>query len=323
MHAALQVLIGLLIVLVVYVVALSVMGVGSFAKRASSHLRERFKTSLIVDGHASLLSLADRSWSTSDSTARNYVPLTRSLNQRGGIEFTYAFWIKISSGQGLSRLANQVVLLRGDRTPYRWQKTEAAGAGVDGRPEQTLTYGPDTLIKCPCIRFGRSYDEWAVSYNTLDSPNAGFVVRARDEPNDPSLRRNALKLMLDEWTLVTFTFKDTTPTSDFEDGIEANMYLNDSLYYTHRAKGAFKVNDGDLFVAPSSGGAGSDPASALNQVRIGDLRYMNFAASPSAVAASYRQGPPKEAYGESSRDRASESDPLYLSEYNKLDIYNT
>ena len=314
-----QVLLGILVVLAVYVMACRLIGSDGLVLSAKREMLDRRSEVMVLRGHGSLLAVADRSWSTSNQFASNYMPLHRSLNQRGGIEFTYAFWLKVDGehGANLSRIANQTILLRGDRRQFRWQRDEQGVVGA-GSQRQSTEFGPGILVCCPSISFGRSYNEFKVNYNTLQEPMSGFVVEAR--PNEErALRQNAMKLILNEWALMTFVFRDHTPSNDFDDGIEVSVYLNDSLYYMHRSQGAFKVNQGDLYVAPSISG---DPRSVMNNVHIGDLQYTNYAMKQKDVEKIYNKGPPKKSFKESRRS-ASTADPLYLTEYNKLDIYNT
>lgn len=313
MHPILQVLFGAVVVLVVYVIACLLIGSNGLVLSPKDELLDRRSDVTVLRGYGSLLSVADKSWSTSNQFARNYVPLLRSLNQRGGIEFTYAFWIRIDADEGanLDRIANQAILVRGDRRRFRWQMRKSS-------PNTSKSFGPDVLIACPAISFGNKYNEFKVSYNTLQEPQAGFVIEARPGDEPIGVRQNAMKLMLNDWALLTFVFKDHSPSNEFDDGIEVSVYLNDSLYYLHRAKGAFKVNQGDLHVAPSATG---DPTSALNHVQIGDLRYSNYAMKPSDISQVYKHGPPKSSFKKSRHETAA--DPLYLTEYNKLDIYNT
>lgn len=312
-----QVLLGIIVVIAVYVLACKVVGSEGLVLSAKREMLDRKSEVMVLPGHGSLLSVADKAWSTSNQFASNYVPLQRSLNQRGGIEFSYAFWLKVDGEDGakLSHVANQMILMRGDRRRFRWQMNEQTTVGGVNK---STAFGPGILVCCPSISFGRSYNEFKVNYNTLQEPMSGFVVEAR--PNEErALRQNALKLMLNEWALMTFVFRDRTPSNDFDDGIEVSVYLNDSLYYMHRSQGAFKVNQGDLYVAPSISG---DPKSGMNHVQIGDLQYTNYAMKQKDVEKMYKKGPPKKSFKESRRS-ASPADPLYLTEYNKLDIYNT
>jgi hypothetical protein len=308
-----QVLLGVVVVLAVYVLACWTIGNDGLVLSPKNELMDKRSDVMVLKGYGSLLAVSDKSWSTSNQFASNYLPLTRSLNRRGGIEFTYAFWLRVDAedGANLAQVANQTILLRGDPGRYRWQRREKLPGN-----EINQIFGPGVLVCCPSISFGRSYNELKVSYNTLNEPVSGFVIKARPSENDPSLRQNAMKLVLNEWALMTFVFKDHTPSNDFDDGIEVSVYLNDSLYYQHRSKGAFKVNQGDFWLAPSAA------TSAMNNVQIGDVRYRNYAMKQSDIAAIFSRGPPKESFKEARRS-ASDSEPLYLSEYNKLDIYNT
>jgi hypothetical protein len=217
--------------------------------------------------------------------------------------------IENRDGVDLSKLANSVIMLRGDRNKYHVTVRDPSGLSTKEFKH---------MIFNPCIQFGRSYNELSVKYNTIHTPFNGFVVESIPSMGDPLNRQNALNLILNEWVLLTFVFQDHHPINDFEDGIDARVYLNDALYQHHQSKGAFRVNQGDLCLFPTNDGIHS---TAAGLVHIGDLTYCNFAMTESDVRKAYERGPPTKSFRDMESD--SLSDPLYLTEYNKLDIYNT
>lgn len=303
-----QVLIGLLVVIVIYIVFVMVYGAPSLSGSATRITRERHNKVLIVPGHMSMLGLSDKMWSTNNPYAKNFLPLTRSLNQRGAIEFSYQFWINISSGKNLSSLRNQTILLRG--SPQNVQVLQEMNG-------TQINLGKSMLVMCPRIAFGESFDELQVSFNTLSDPFSSFTIKKDPGVPDRVDRQQALKLVLNEWALLTFTFRDNVSINDFHDGIEVDVYLNDSLYYMHVQQGTLKVNHGDFWIAPSEN---ERPRSALSQVELGDVRYTNYALSISEIIDTFSRGPPKKSYKNSD---VLSSQPLHLTEYNKLDIYNS
>ncbi|GAX84771.1 hypothetical protein CEUSTIGMA_g12193.t1 [Chlamydomonas eustigma] len=261
---------------------------------------------VILDGYAESSVVADTSWSTVNSSSQNYVTLSRSFNRRGGAQFSYSIWVKVMDP---TKVPGATLFLRGDPNVYTWSATP-----IDGSSATTWT---DCMIKCPRVMFGASFDELIVQFNTIADPSASITISSTsNEPaGDTLTRQNALTLTLQRWALFTFSFEDNVAIDDFEDGVLVRFYLNDTLYYSGSAPSALRQNNGDLCLTPTIG-----DLSPLTGVTVGNLTYYNYAVGTQIVQNVYQKGPPKYA---ATLNGSGIGEPLYLSEYNKLDIYNT
>jgi len=311
---AIQIAAGVAIVMLVYLLSMWIMQRDQILNQDVAEMRPSKLTVDILRGYGNMTLLADKQWTTMNQVSTSFLPILRSYNRRGGLQFSYAFWVKIDTRSGANEIAGQTLLLRGDRRLFKWRKL-VKGDAQRGIPDAVSDQGPDVLVKCPHIRFGKTYDELVVEFNTLNDPSASYRITPKPDgaPGDVGDRRNALSLMQGRWALLTFAFEDNVGISNFEDGIMVRFYVNDSLYHTHRQTGTLKYNQGDLYVAPNFD-------RSIQNVTIGDIRYYNYAVPPKEVDAVFRNGPPTKP-AEELQQRGS-SDPLYLSEYNKLDIYN-
>ncbi len=323
---ALQLLLGVLVVLMVYKMSLAIMHHDRLVVDMDHARVPRLEKS-IMDGYALTASASDRAWSTIDQNAVDYLPLLRSLNRKGGAQFTYQFWMYVGNSSK-ANVAYKTILLRGSPTQYAWTKnvTTAPDSTVvkpnpDGSVPNSVTTKytyRDVLVKCPQISFGPTADSFQVSINTIHDPDTKIDITpyAATDGIDGTLRQNALKLALNKWALHTFVFEDNVAISDFEDGIRLRYYLNDVLYHTARIPSTMRQNNGDFYLLPTFG-----TGSIVRDCRIGDLRYYNYALDTDEVRRTFGGGPPRKAAV--GLDRSSTSMPLYLTEYNKLDIYNT
>jgi len=322
MVVALQVLAGLIVVFLLYRVALWMMRSDKLVlnRLEATDARARVR---IVDGYALTGSASDRVWTTVHQDADNYAPLHRSLNRKGGAQFTYSFWMFVGDGSK-ANVANRDILVRGDTTPYSWSKqvSVADPLALNARTGVTTTTSKSTgmLVKCPRIRFGATYDSFVVEFNTLHDPDAKVSITpyAATGGGDGTLRSNMLKLSANKWVLHTFTLEDHVAITDFEDGIVLRYFMNDTLYHTARVASALKQNGGDLYLLPT----GSSRGVPLRDCKIGDVTYYNYAVGLDQVKDMFARGPPRKM----STDIAGTSgagDPLFLSEYNRLDVYNT
>lgn len=319
----LQVVIGLLIVWGVYRLAVWMRGGNELVAKVPE--LNSSDTVMIAKGWASTKMAADHSWSTINPMAKNYLDLQRSLNRKGGAQFTYSFWMQLGDVSD-GNVAWQDILLRGDAREYLWNTVILSGGSA----------GPDmpssgVFVKCPRIRFGPSFDSFAVELNTTHSPDHRILITpypAESGPGhrgqvDSTLRKNLLKLTQGRWVLHTFTFEDHVAISDFEDGIVVRYFLNDTMYHTARVASTLRQNNGDLFLLPSNTSGTSGGAHSLKSSKIGDVTYRNWAMSANDVAAVFSKGPPKNPCKSLMGMTDGNWDPLYLSEYNRLDVYNS
>jgi hypothetical protein len=324
-----QVLIGLGVVAALYFVSLLVMHKDQLVVSKRYQVNTLVDT-LIIDGFSEVPVMADRSHNTVNPRARSYVHMPRSYNRVGGAQFTYSFWIYLGDTTP-GNVGGKTILMRGDTREYKWKKTVAPDPEecIGADPAKT-TFHDGVAIKCPRIAFGPTYDSLQVQFNTFDdldatvsidsqrssaSATAAWTKDGHDEEGayDPTLRHNVLKLIENKWVLMTFVFEDHMPINDFEDGIQFRFFLNDILYSAKTFRSALRQNSDDLHLFPDGG---------IKGARFGDLRFMNYAVDPDWVREKFRKGPPKSAATEHA-GRNSMGEPLYLNEYNKLDIYNS
>jgi len=310
-----QVGLGMLVIYLIYLIALAVMKEDSIVESAkdSVHNNSIKENALILDGYESSSRLSKRRFNTVNPHVHNYVPITRAFNRVGGAQFTYSFWMHV---QGVSTthpgIKGKDIILRGDDREYSYEKLEPNPDPLDEDKNVVTETTTDRVIKCPRIRFGNSVDDIVVEFNTHDDINHRVSLVAQEQRNDPTLRHNLMSLMQNKWVLLTFTFEDNVPVDDFENGIVLRMFVNDVLYYTHRVSSSLKYNYGDLYLFPS----GEIPGCS-----IANLQYFNYALGVADVKKMFEKGRPKH---RATLEGVSENvgEPLYLSEYNKLDLHN-
>jgi hypothetical protein len=329
---ALEVVLGLLVVIAIYRMALWIMKKDQLVitKLKDSARPQRVS---VVGGYALTASASDRVWTTVMQDAENYAPLVHSLNRKGGAQFTYQFWMFVGD-ESKSNVAGHTILLRGDAKQYKWEKWMYNTADVQNALalQKNMLKAVNTLapakkvresgvfVKCPLIRFGPTYDSFVVELNTLHDPDVKIVITPNEAKDgiDGTQRANALKLSASKWVLHTFTFEDHVAITDFEDGIVMRYYINDLMYHTARVPSAIRQNLGDLHLLPS--GPRGLP---LKDCKIGNVAYFNYAITPDEIHKTFRAGPPRKMSTDIVGAEGGRGDPLYLAEYNRLDVYNT
>lgn len=325
--AVLQIIVGLLVVYAVYLLSLTLMQQDRLVidHRAVQSARSETK---IIPGYVDSTVISNRTFNTIMPMSQNYVHMPRSFNSKGGAQYSISFWIFIDNPE---EAKHKTILTRGDNRKYTaavfLDPVVVTNDANTGRTEtgtgstRTGTWfptPPDIVVNypfltCPLITFGERYDQIAIFFNTVQWPFAQVVVNPKRNVEDDTKRKDAMKLIAHKWALFTFVLEDNVAASDFEDGISVRFYLNDILYHTERVPGSLRVNPGNLYLFPDGG---------IPQTRIADLTYYNYAIGQDRVKQVYEQGPPR-FYFPDVASKAGFGDPLYLSEYNKLDIYNS
>lgn len=313
---ALQIVIGIVIVLGVYRMSLWLLREDQLVANARRKRKDNMEIK-VVDGWAMSSLAQNRSWNTVNPSGLNYAPIMRSYNRKGGAQFSYSFWLSLEDTSP-QNVAGRDIIIRGDNRVYTYARTVTRQDSVLPSATERITVS-DLVVKCPRIRFGDSFDTIIVELNTLHNPDEKIVIAPNAaQSGDPTLRHNMLKLSQNKWALYTFTFEDNVAITDFEDGILVRFYMNDVQYHTARIRSTLRQNIGNLYLMPTR--EGEEP---IKNARIGDLIYYNFALGPQQVQEIFARGPPRYMAKDIMRNNSMLGDPLHLSEYNRLDIYNT
>ena len=304
-----QIAVGLLLVYAVYGMSLVIVKKDKLFVDSRYNFNSREATK-IVDGYIEAPIISNRVFNTINPAADSFVNMPRSFNRKGGAQFSYSFWLFLDDTSP-ENIRHKTILLRGDPKSYSYTATKP------GRT--TGVQRSDVLVQCPLIGFGPTYDTFLVRFNTHDDPATTMRIQA---PQDTRGRgHNLLKLIDRRWVLLTFSFEDNIAVTDFEDGIMVRFYVNDILYHSHRVRSTLRQNDGELVLFPPSADSGEE-GSVLKGARIGNLTYFNYALTAASVREIFEQGPPKH-FAADLAGRSQTGEPLHISLYNKMDIYNS
>ena len=110
-----QVLIGLLLVFFFYLIARAVLKMDNVDDNNINAVKK--KSVEVIDGVSDSSQLAIASFNTMLPFNKHYIPITHSLNIKGGAQFTYSLWINTANADDAS-VANKVIFMRGDKKKY-------------------------------------------------------------------------------------------------------------------------------------------------------------------------------------------------------------
>lgn len=305
-NKAIQFVLGLVAVYIIYLLATTAMKADKLIIDAEKDMSLK-KTTYVTNG------FVDSSSSIRISTvvpfAPNYLPITPSMNIKGGSQFTYQFWLYVDD---TSNIGDKVIFMKGDTNKYSYTLQENK---YDVSTKQMVPYNKrfvtDRVAKCPLLAFntGGKGIEFKLQFNTLNNMNETFYI-TNMQSESSIYRNNLLSVFAKQWFLVTIVFQDNMPINDFETGLLVKFYLNDVMYQQKGYNTTLKQNDGDLVLFPDQDLAGC---------KVSTFTYYNYAVSDKDVKQISDKGP---VLTPSTTNGAISKNVLYVSDANRLDLWN-
>lgn len=311
---SLQILAALVIVFVLYIITLLVLNTDSLVVLTDARVKQKEKIPIFT-GTTSVNRLSGKQYNTVAPFAPNFKKIAKSLNSYGGAQFTYQFWMKINDTTP-AHYNDLVVLLKGDNNQY---KSALYDTSTLKKIQGTETPA-DYMIKCPCIKFGNSYQNLIIEFNTNNNPNSRMSIDLKNLETNAN-RKNLLSLLPYNWYLITYVLEDNYSSATVsENGISVTLYVNDFPYMLSSAatdptlkNNYLKINDGDLYLFPNL-------KTSSEFMNLADMKYYNYALTQTQISATYTAGPSK---FEMKDDAGNNSTvPAFVSSYNQMDIYN-
>jgi hypothetical protein len=286
MQDFLQILFAVCLVIILFVIGFAIYNyefVKSIKLRSDMTLRE---TVAIFDGIKDLSLDKNETYTTTDKVLPSFRNINKSANQKGGIEFSYTFWlyVKPRSSSDCSTRSDKVV-------------TPDEGFTLENIHKQTVlfvkgskdlsTYNnicnkpkTDIMVKCPLVKLEQCGSRLTVEFNTLSSNPSGtdyvesIKQGSQNRCTDITIdwkRANSHKLSLsnldrvefaNKWILVSVVLQDTSPTDPLpyrnkarcrifiNNFLELNTYVDGSLSPNKNVFSTINVNSGNLHVFP-------------------------------------------------------------------------
>lgn len=279
----LQVIIGLIILFLIYLLALRVMKSDKMLIDSSMVSQKQHMTK-VLDGFVELGVFQNKMFNTVSQYAESYAPLPKSVNRKGGTQMTYVFWLNLPSLSTDAEYRNKILFFRGDRSTYTYKVNQN-------------TVANDQAIACPLIRFGETKKHLVIEFNTLD-----HVKQMIEIPSD------LIRIENGRWAMITLILQDSAPINDFENGLQVQCYVDKLLAVTKTFNTSLRTNQGNLYVNIDN----------ISKGKLGNLFYYNYALSAQDIEALYAKGIPKKAHVSSTTQLAAnqtqnlDTDPLRI-----------
>ena len=297
-----------IIISIIFVCLLAIIGYSIYnaeTLNALNNYNTVRKTTNIFDGVLDFKNNQSSSFNTMDKLSASYVDLSPSINQNGGAEYSYNFWLWFDSSKLVS-IDDICLLLRGNKTLIKYNNDDNCFAKDK---KYIITKNP--LIR---MRVGNTEKSIIVEYNTIGSPDAyrdgGYKhnnCSGTDYQKDNghlgvySIRSDYDK----KWFMITVVLQEISPDNNILNKYKTSckMYINgenmlDRIvespdYNSENVSSAMKHNKGNLYVAPdgifkNNGGNNLDTISSEKSLLMANLSYNNYALSPLEIKDLYK-----------------------------------
>lgn len=246
---------------------------------------------------------AQWNFETYNKTSYSYKELSPSINQQGGAEYSYNFWLFIDK-DNINSTNDIVLLLRGStkQIPYL---SDTNCALVENNKY--------IFVKNPMIRLKNDGTAIIVEYNTLTSPDAyrenGInLINCNGNWYDKNRGTLGIHTMNDnvykkKWFMFTLILKETNPDDDvlYKNKTSCKIYINginvldrivESPYNGSYGSAAMKHNRGPLYINPGNI-LGNNNDSLIKKddiLKMADMTYFNYAINDAEILALFKKG---------------------------------
>jgi hypothetical protein len=256
-------------------------------------------------------------FNTSDPSELNYKNIKPSINQEGGAEYTYNFWLNIDQEKIVSPSNTPqkdiILFLKGEKNLYYNSRTNFNCAN-------NLTQNnPIILTKNPLVRLSGDGKRIAVDYNNIYSSdsyqhgskynNCSYIDAGADWNNK---NKNALGIynieFNNKWFMVTIVMREVADSNNILSLNRASckMYVNgvklldkkvETKYANNRYSATFRNNASHLYINPLIDNTIiKDTMNPYKKVttgtalRMADAKYYNYAINEEMITSLYNKG---------------------------------
>lgn len=219
-----------------------------------------------------------------------YVDLPISTNRKGGIQYSYSFWVRIAPG---SDIADKIIFFRGgeilgDKKKGFIYESESVTdtSKVDQNKYPAFQLEDDStrnrLVKAPLIRFGKDNNTTSlrIEFNSFKNPHMFIDL---DAEIFSLVRSSSAKPV---YTLISVAFQDNVDFGGVERGIKADIFMNSALVKTQTFEdNALMLNKGPIVLWPNTTSEDS-----TMDADVANLTYYNYALEVDDVDSIYRNG---------------------------------
>ena len=311
------------------------------------------KETEIFNGIIDFNDIRELKYNTKNRAHEKYRDISPSINQQGGAEYTYNFWLYVDQGR-ITQLKNEsnkdiLLFLKGEKQFY-YNNDFNYNCMYKSTDSKEIKH-PILLTKNPLVRLSSDGKNLAVDYNNILSPesyqnNSKYNRCDSVDNNKPWWDRNKNMIGVydiefsNKWFMVTIVMKEIADNNNIltKNRAICRIYINGLLIFENKLEtiygsnqdiysATFKNNNSPLYINPvfdmkystnspgrKTSGEASDkinenlpyldmnmvkydekynvdnPTDISGIVKMGDLKYYNYALEADAINQLFRNG---------------------------------
>lgn len=207
----------------------------------------------------------ERTFTTQNVFEKNYINLSPSVNQSGGAEYTYNFWLYVDSSQTPFDTDYKALILKGSKQKVIYDGEKSGNCLIKNNKKYVF-------IKNPLIRISKDLSKLLIEYNTITNVDAlNYDGSMRNNCNSKDLRDSNMIGIYDlnkaniekKFTMITLVIKETSSTEDilYRNTTNCKLYLNSVLVLDREVNSPYnndatsgstvmKQNNGKFYINP-------------------------------------------------------------------------
>ena len=248
-------------------------------------------------------------YDTFNKSKENYLDINASINQKGGAEYSYNFWIYTDKAL-LDGEKDYPLILKGEKKLYYSMQN----FNCSNKNQSIGTEHYNVMIKNPLIKMASDGSAIVVEYNNInnvDSFQKGGAYRRCDAVNSTNFINKNINLLgvynLDfdkKWYMVSIIMKEVADSGNIlmHNKASCKMYINginvmdkkvETKYMDNIYAATFRNNRSPLYINPDFTTADKNIYSRVSQadaIKMADLKYFNYAISEKEISQLYSSG---------------------------------
>ena len=255
------------------------------------------------------LSNSEVKYNTLDKTQSNFKDINPSINQDGGAEYSYNYWLFIDQDK-LKNIDNGekdiILFLKGEKILYSNNKFNYNCSNANS------TNNPVIITKNPLVRLSGNGKRIAVEYNNIyntESYQQGSMYKNcnRFSSSDWNEKNKNMLGIYDiefnsKWFMVTIVMKEVSDSNNVLSINRASckMYINgvklldkkvETKYDSKIYSATFKNNSSPFYINPLIDGETPYGKVTVGSVlKISDIKYYNYSINDDMISSLYNKG---------------------------------
>jgi hypothetical protein len=311
-----QVIISLIILLLMGYFAYNIYLI-EFEKmlKSSSDVKKEIN---IIDGIYDYKTYEEMMFTTTDETKESYLDINPSINQEGGAEYSYNFWLYTDKTIFTKPEKDLVLFLKGEKNLY-YSHNNYNCSTINSSSKSNV----NVLIKNPLVKLRGNGEAIVLEFNNIYNPDSyqhgSKYVKCDNINSDWNERNKNLLGIYDlkfnkKWFMTTIVMKEVADANNIlmKNRASCKIYINginvldkkaETIYNGKSLSATFKNNKSPFYMNPdlttssNNGNVKSDMERYMgkadlqeNAVKLADLKYFNYALPETKILELYSNG---------------------------------